>query len=269
MIHAVALVLYVGAFLFWLRFLLAGARGEGPRLASWLAGVGVVAHGAALSHYVLVYGELPLVGLGPALSSLSFSLGIGLIATVLVVRESARVGIVVVPLMVALEGVALAMGVVPAPMALDFQGAWFALHVTLAFVGYQGLALAFAAGLLFLAQFHEIKAKRLGSLFRFLPPLPVLDRVGRVGLWVGFGALTLALALGWAWTVRYRGTFQWTDPKIVWSVVSWLVFVYALWARRSPGGAYKGALAVVTGFGVVVVSFLVVRFTAMGTGLFL
>ena len=63
------------------------------------------------------------------------------------------------------------MGVEPAPADLDFQGAWFAMHVTFALAGVGGMALAGAAGTLYLLQFREIKSKRLGKLFQLQNPV--------------------------------------------------------------------------------------------------
>jgi HemX protein len=268
-LHQVAIVLYALALALWIRALLRGARGRGQAIAPWIAAGAVVVHMAALAAFVREFRELPLIGLGPVLSSLALLLGIGLVTTI-TVREATRVGIVLAPLILLLLGIGLAAGIRPSPEPLDFQGAWFALHVTFAIVGYQGMALAFAAGLLYLIQFHELKTKRLGRVFHFIPPLATLDTLVRAALWIGFVALTVALALGWAWTVRYRGSFQVSDPKVVWAVLSWAVFVAALLARR--GGERperRGAMAAVVGFGVVVVFFLVIRLLAVENGFFL
>ena len=69
MIHLLALILYLAAFLLWLRALMAGGR-TGGALPAWIAGAGVVTHVSALVAFTLGYGELPLVGLGPSLSML-------------------------------------------------------------------------------------------------------------------------------------------------------------------------------------------------------
>jgi ABC-type uncharacterized transport system permease subunit len=137
-------------------------------------------------------------------------------------------------------------------------------------LGYQGLAVAFAAGLLYLIQHHELKAKRLGRFYHFIPSLAALDQVGKIGLWVGFGCLTFALAFGWGWTVQHRGSLQVGDPKVLWAILSWGVFVGVLGSRL--GGErteYRGALAAVVGFGLVIGSYVILRLTAQASGLFL
>ena len=78
-------------------------------------------------------------------------------------------------------GVGMAVGVAPAGEAQAFQSIWLVLHVIFALVGYVGLTVAFAAGLMYLMQFRELKSKHFGAIFRFFPPLETLDRLGRLG----------------------------------------------------------------------------------------
>ena len=79
MIHLATLLFYIAAFLLWLRALLAGARGKAALTPGAVAAAGVLVHGIALARYTAVYGELPLAGFGPALSTLSFLIGVGLV----------------------------------------------------------------------------------------------------------------------------------------------------------------------------------------------
>jgi ABC-type transport system involved in cytochrome c biogenesis permease subunit len=112
--------------------------------------------------------------------------------------------------------------------------------------------------------------KRLGRLFRVIPPLATLETVGRVGLSIGFVALSLALAVGWAWTVQNRGSLEIEDPKVLWAVLSWVVFLGIFAARRGKGRSeYRSALAAVIGFAIVIGTYVALRVTTGGTGLFL
>lgn len=270
MLHYLALLLYIGAFVLWLRALARGGRGREASLAFGLAASGVAVHAAALALFTVEYGELPLAGLAPALSTLALLVGVGLMGT-LALGEASRVGIVLVPFMVLLEGTAAVLGVsAPAGPPLGFQGAWFALHVSLGLAAYGGMAVAFAAGALYLVQFHELKVKRLGRIFRFTPPLAALDRLVKMGLVTGFVCLTLTLALGWAWTVRFRQTFQVGDPKVLWGIFSWFILVTALSARLGSGRRERrGALGAVVGFGTVILAYVVLRVTLASKGFFL
>lgn len=259
MIHLTALTLYIAASGIWLRSFLSGDRGRLSAVASGVAAGAVALHALALAGFVVEHRQLPLSGLGPALSSLAFLLGLGLVA-VAFRGEVARVGIVVAPITAALQGVAAGVGVVPAPEVSGLGGPWFTLHVTLALVGYQGLTLASAAGLLYLIQFHELKSRRLGRLFRFIPPLATLDGLVRTGLLVGLGAMSLALPVGWAWADRYQGGVDWGDPKISWALLSWAALAAPLLGRRGKGaGAWRSSVMAVGGFVVVAAVYLVLR----------
>ncbi len=246
-----------------------GGRGRVPHIAFGVTAVGVLAHAVALVVYTTRYGQLPLVGLAPSLSTLAFLLGVGTVATI-GLGEVRRVGIVIMPGVIVLEGVAIYLGFEPVAQVLDFQGAWFAFHVTLAFGGLCGLALAFAAGLLYLVQLHELNAKRLGRLFQFTPPLARLDRLVRFGLVTGFAVFTIALALGWAWTVSFRNSLEPANPKVVWAVLIWFVFVAALGARAGGGlKERRSALTTAVGFVLIVVSYLTLRVASSDAGFFL
>jgi HemX protein len=234
-----------------------------------MAAAGVGMHALALAGFTIAYGQLPLVGLAPSLSTLALIIGAGLVAT-LGLGEGRRVGIVIVPGVIVLQGIAVSLGFEATPELLDFQGAWFVFHVTLAFLGLCGMALAFAAGLLYLVQLRELNTKRLGRLFQFTPPLATLDRLGRVGLVSGFSAFTLSIVLGWAWTVSFRHSLDQTNPKIVWAVLSWLVFVAALGSRAGGGlKERRSALTSVIGFTFIIVSYLALRLVSTDGGFFL
>ncbi|MEX0935312.1 MAG: cytochrome c biogenesis protein CcsA [Gemmatimonadota bacterium] len=269
MIHLLALAFYIGALVLWTSLLVRGPGERGASVATTISAVAVTVHAVGLGQYTFEHGELPFVGLGAVLSSLAFAGGLALLV-VLALREVSRLALALLPFIVLVQGTALILGIRPSPMSLDFQGAGFALHVGLAILGVQGLVVAFAAGVLYLVQHHELKAKRLGRLFSFIPPLATLDRVGRIGLWGGFVSLSLALVLGWGWTVQNRGSLEFGDPKVVWAVGCWMVFLGILGARRGRGRSeYRSALAAVVGFALVMGTYLALRLTSGEGGFFL
>jgi ABC-type transport system involved in cytochrome c biogenesis permease subunit len=236
----------------------ANGRSAPPRAAGYVLAAGVLAHLAALVGYTIRHDELPLAGLGPGLSTLTF-----LIALLLLGgggrRDGRPIGLVLAPLCALLLGAAVLIGVEPS-QRLAFRGVWFGLHVMLAFVGYACLALAFAAGLLYLLQFRELKEKRLGRVFRYFPSLTTLDMVGRRAIVVGFPGLSLGIALGWAWTLRYQQSLAFGDPQVIWGILTWFVFFALLFMRAGGAGRERrAALANVVGFLVVVTAYLVLR----------
>lgn len=267
-LHLAALLLY-GVAAGLLAVSLARSDRRLPRFATALAALAVAVHGGALAGYWARWGELPLVGLGPSLSTLAFLVGVGSVGVALL-RNGSPLGLVLVPVAALLVGVAQLVGVSPSGEPSAFRGAWFALHVLLALVGYAGLTVAFAAGLMYLLQFRELKGKRFGPVFRFFPPLETLERVGERALLVGFPSLSLALLLAWAWLASFSDPPAPGNPHVLWGVLSWFVLLAMLTAHRGGGQrGHRAALASVVGFTVVVVSYLLLRLQSGDGGAFL
>jgi ABC-type uncharacterized transport system permease subunit len=167
-IHILVFLAYTGAFGLWVYLLIRGSSTRGTASAAGLTVFATAFHLTALLSFWRSTGELPLVGPGAALSSLAFVGGVALVA-MLPMREGARVVLGLLPFILLLQGAALVVGIRLSPVTLDYQGSGFILHVTLAFLGFQGFAIAFAAGVLYLTQRHELKEKRFGRFFDFLP----------------------------------------------------------------------------------------------------
>jgi HemX protein len=230
-----------------------------PLAATWVLAAAVAAHAASLAAFHAEYGEPPLVGLGPSLSVLALLIALGSLGVATLARTG-PLGLVLVPVAAAVAAIAEVAGVRPSGEVLAFRGPWFIGHVVLAMAAYAALAVAFAAGLMYLLQFRELKGKRFGAVFRFFPPLDTLDRIGRVALMVGLALLTASLAVGWAWAERFGAPLTAGNPKVVWGVVTWLVFAAALMVRAGGGRrARRTAVASVAGFTVVVLAYLLLR----------
>ncbi|HEV2129702.1 MAG TPA: cytochrome c biogenesis protein CcsA [Longimicrobiaceae bacterium] len=267
-LHLFCLLLYSLAALL---LVLSLARGDRrlPRFATWVVALALTVHLGALAAYTARWEQLPLVGLGPVLSTLALLIGLGSLAAALL-GPTRPLGLVLVPMVALLVGVAAWVGIEPVGEPMAFGGIWFVLHVVFAVIGYAGLTLAFAAGLMYLLQFRELKSKRFGAIFRFFPPLETLDSLGRRGLLLGFPFLSLALVLGWAWTVTFQRSLEPRNPQVIWGVITWAVFVGALLARLGGGRrAHRAALASVVGFLVVVVAYLLLRVQLSRGGVFL
>jgi HemX protein len=267
-LHVAALVLYALAAALFVICLVREVARLAPFATGMLA-VGALVHAGALAVFLAQWGELPLVGLGPSLSTLAFLIAIGSLIVATVGRVG-PLGLVLVPVVALILVAALFVGVEPHGEARTYQSVWFVLHVLLAFVGYAGLTMAFAAGLMYLLQFRQLKSKRFGAIFRFSPPLETLDRIGVRALMIGFPALSLALLLASAWVIRFPEPLAPRNSHIVWGVLTWGVILAALLARAGGGRrGHRGALASVLGFVVVVLAFLLLRIGFPQGGAFL
>jgi len=247
---------------------LAGRR-TASGLPMWAVSAGVVAHAGGLLAYWLRWGEPPLAGLGPVLSSIGLLLALASVL-VSVAWRIGPIGLVLSPLAALLTGLAIAVGVAPAAAAPAPAGAAFLSHVVLAVLAYVAVAVAFAAGAMYLLQFRELKGKRFGAIFRFFPPLETLDRVGRAATVTAFVCISLALVIGWSLTLTAHGTLAPGNPQVIWGVLTWLVLLLILVARRGGGRReQRAAAASVLGFGVIVLAFVVLRVAVTQGGVFL
>lgn len=257
-LHALALLGYLAAAAVLATSLVRG-RATAPRSATLLLAGSLAIHTGALAFYTVQHGELPLVGLAPSLSTFALVVGLFLLAAQSL-RELRPIGLVVVPLMSVMVAVALVVGIAPSGAAPAFRGWWMSLHVVLAFIGFAGLAVACAGGLLYLLQLRELEGKHFGRVFRFLPSLDGLEGVMERALGVGLTALTGAILLGWAWTVRFRNSLDLGDPKVLWAVFAWVVMAVAFASRGGgPRRQRRSALVSVLGFGLVVLAYVVLR----------
>ena len=138
-----------------------------------------------------------------------------------------------------------------------FQSPLFAVHTLSAFLGYSALSVACCAGILYLVLHDQVVHKRMGGLFRRLPPLEDLDQLGFRTVLLGFLLLTVAIGVGAAWARSEWGVSWILEPKAVWALVSWAVYAVYLVVRGSRGWRGKRAAWLATaGFALSIAGFL-------------
>lgn len=266
--YAIAAVLYLAASVrYTIRF--ARAHSGTTALMAVFVYLAVSSHLLGVGLYWARFGEPPLVGLGPSLASLALLVGL---ATAGLARfVSARpLGLFLAPVAALLLVLALVVGIEPTGSALAFRGTWLVIHISAGFIGYAGWLVSATAGLMYLLQFRQLKHKNLGAVFEFFPPLETLDKLAEWALITGFCSMTLAIAIGWAWTIRFEGGFRWSDPKVIWGVLAWLAMLLAIWVRFSRARTPRqAALWNVVGFAVVLLAYLVARMIIPETPFFL
>ena len=143
----------------------------------------------------------------------------------------------------------------------NFRGGWVAIHVASMFLGYTGFFITFAAAAMYLIQERELKSKHVRPLFQRLPSLEVCDKLYYRSLVFGNVFLALGLITGFVWASRtWTGPWQY-DPKILATMVTWLIYLVLFSARASgtwPGR--RSAYGAIFGFAAVMVTFLGVTF---------
>ncbi|GAB6176664.1 cytochrome c biogenesis protein CcsA [Desulfobaculum senezii] len=163
-------------------------------------------------------------------------------------------------LLLYLSSVTLPGSKVLMPKAL--AGSFFMLHIGSLFFSLAFLAMAFAAGVLFIHLERKIKTKeKLTGFRKDLPSLNTFDRANYHAVVFGFPLYTVGLLSGFIW-----GRFAWGriitgDPKEVVSILIWLVYAYLFHQRLAVGWrGRKAALLAIAVFLFSVLSLVVVNF---------
>ncbi len=138
------------------------------------------------------------------------------------------------------------------------QSLWLPFHAGLSIVAYGFLGLAFCGGLMYLLQEWELKSKRLGYFFTRLPSLDALDQLNSHCLTAGFAFLTLGIVTGSIWARQAWGTYWQWDPKEVWSIITWFIYLIQFHQRLTVG--WRGRRAAV----MAILGFCSVIFTLWG-----
>ncbi|MGH9415947.1 MAG: cytochrome C assembly family protein [Terriglobales bacterium] len=148
--------------------------------------------------------------------------------------------LVVAPLICVMAAAALLpSGAHPASSAVAtslLHNGWIYVHIAFIFIGYAGLVVAMASGVLYLFAERGLKSKHHPiSPGSALPSLETLDRVGYRSLLVGFPLLTAGLVIGAYWADALFGGIRMSDPTVLLALLAWAIYLVLLFARWSAG----------------------------------
>jgi ABC-type uncharacterized transport system permease subunit len=119
---------------------------------------------------------------------------------------------------------------------------WLVAHIAALLMAYAALCFSLLASMLYLVQERRIKSKPKAGQdswwapFDWLPPLDTLERISHATLEFGFPCMTVRLVIGSVLAQETAlGAAYFADPKVVASFISWGVYVFLLFVRRSAG----------------------------------
>lgn len=137
-----------------------------------------------------------------------------------------------------------------------FTGGWMSLHAALILLAYGAFGLSSIAALMYLTQEHDLKFHKLRAVFSLMPPIQRLEVVvGRL-LLAGFILLTAGLLAGAFWLKQTYLVYFKEDPKILWSIFVWLLYLVLLvmrWQFAQRGRRF--AWGAIGGFAFVLLTF--------------
>jgi len=266
----VELLLLRGAAFFYLMATVAALVGISVRhdlpgrALRWLLTAGFVAHAAGLALRGQTVGNVPVTNFGEALSFLALLL-VGVFLLVQLRAPLVALGAVVSPLAFGLTFSAVALKGGAQPLPPELRSVWLPVHVGLSFLGDAVFALAFSASLLYLVQERRLKVHRGRGALRHLPSLETLDRVSHTCLKWGLVLLTLGITSGIVWAHEVWAGVWARDPKLLFTLFVWVLYVVLLQGRMTAGwrGRWAAQLTI-AGFAVLVMSLVGVNVLGLG-----
>ncbi|GBE02692.1 cytochrome c biogenesis protein CcsA [bacterium BMS3Bbin06] len=261
LLFELALTLYFAATIVGIVEFFKGSRAT-TTIMNALIGAGFVFHTANILMRLYVSGHLPITNLHEASSFFSWCI----VLLFFFIEYRYRIGLLGSFIMPVVFILMIASSILPRgikQLSPVLQSYWLGVHTFLAFLGDASFAMAAGIGVMYLVQEHFLKKKHLGSLFQRLPNLQVLDEINYRLITIGFPLLTLAILTGAIWAENAWGSYWRWDPKEVWSLITWFIYVLVLHVRLKLG--WKGKKAAILS----IIGFAVVLFTFFGVNLLL
>jgi cytochrome c-type biogenesis protein CcsB len=250
----IALVLYACGILLTIPSVIRRRPTLSPATLAAL-GLGLLLHAAALGTEAAEIYRLPVTDVRSALSFFSFLGTLAFFLVYLRYRITA-LGLFMLPLVFVLTLISALHPTRPFANPA-FRGGWLLTHIASIFLGYTAFFLTFVAAIMYLFQERELKSKRPRALYYRLPSLEVCDELYSRSLVFGLPFLSLGILTGFVWASRtWKGPWEF-DPKILASLVTWLIYLVLFSTRLS--GAWRGrraAYLAIFGFIAMMVTFL-------------
>ena len=265
--HLLPLILYAAAAAAYIAHF-AWRDPRTGRFATAILGGGLLAHTFLIGMQTVQVGHAPLVGTTAAISAFVWLLGLSYLYVEVATEERAMGMFVAILLVVLFLIPALDPVVNPRPAVL--RSPLFTFHVMSMLFAYASFALAFVLGVTYVLLFNEIKAKHLGFFYARLPSLQVLDVMNGRVVTIGWLFLTIGITIGGIWATQVQTSpdpraqaMSVADPKILVALLCWVVYSFALFARRAIGWSGKRAAVLTT------VAFVIVLLNFVPVGYFL
>ena len=238
------------------------------RLATWVAVVGLVGHGAGImmrwsESYRLGIGHAPLSNFYESLIFFGFSLAF--IYLVIEYKYKNRViGSFIMPLVfLAMAYASLSPQVDDRirPLIPALKSNWLIVHVMTSFFGYAAFAVAFGLSIMYLGKQTAPVSAGGGSWLDMFPDLRALDELTHQMVMFGFIFLTAGIITGAVWANSAWGHYWQWDPKETWSLITWFVYAALLHARvRWDWHGKRSAYLSILGFAAVMVTYFFVNY---------
>jgi len=238
------------------------------RTATTLLLFGALVHTFVIGMQTMEVRHVPFANPSRAISTFVWLLTLSYLYLELTTDERSM-GVFILPVVVALQVIpAIYPGTEYVDPVLDSP--WFWVHVSSLLFAYASFALAGMLGVTYMLQFKEIKKKHLGYFYTRLPSLQILDVMNSRAVTVGWFFLTIGVIVGVVWTAQARAlspgspnlqAMSLDDPKIFVAILTWAVYSFAVFARRTLGWTGRRAARLsALGFTFVMLNLLAINY---------
>jgi ABC-type transport system involved in cytochrome c biogenesis permease subunit len=238
------------------------------RAATTLLLLGALVHTFVIGMQTMEVRHVPFANPSRAISTFVWLLTLSYLYLELTTDERSM-GVFILPVVIGLQVIpAIYPGTEYADPVLDSP--WFWVHVSSLLFAYASFGLAGVLGLIYMLQFKEIKKKHLGYFYTRLPSLQILDVMNSRAVAVGWLFLTVGVIVGVVWTAEARAiapndpnlrAMSLDDPKIFIALLTWGVYSFAMFARRTLAWSGRRAARLsAIGFGFVMLNFLLINY---------
>ena len=257
---------YFGAFMLYLLMMVMGKDVFG-RLASWVTGLGFLAHTAAIvlrwvESYRLGIGHAPLSNMYESL--VFFAWTVILLYLIIEWRTKNRtLGAFVAPLaFLAMAYASFSTDNAIKPLVPALKSNWLISHVITCFFGYAAFGLSFGLSIMYLLKRLDSRDKH-NMFLNLIPGKGILEDLNYQMVVIGFLMLTLGIITGSVWAHSAWGSYWTWDPKETWSLITWLIYASVIHSRMVRG--WKGkriAILSIVGFACVLFTYFGVNYLA-------
>ncbi len=269
-IFLITVLVYLAASIFQVLYLLIGERSESTLFRnriSKIAFIGTVLGFALLTLFITLWwsrrGHFPMTHWTDSISFFAWAITLIYLIIVRLTRLHV-IGSFVIPLAFIIIFISYSFSRDTSALPENLETYWLVPHVTLILLAYAAFITAFAFGLLYLMAENKIRQKTLTAFQNFLPALGASDEIGFRCIILGVIFLTVGVAVGALWTQYIKEvTWRWLDPKVFFTVATWIIYVVQigirqLWGWRGRKAAYSE-----------IIGFVAVLCTYIGVNVFL
>lgn len=250
----ITFVFYIFSTLFYFAFLFS-KREKSAKAGYRIAFLGFLIHTVALLWRTVESGHAPFTNMFESLSFLAWA---SVLAYVIIegkfrIQKAGPYFMLIVIALMALASSPL-MPKEATPLVPALQSYWLWLHVSVTLLGEAFFAVAFITSIMYLvAESKKRKGIKTGL------SAEKLDSISYRCIAIGFPLFTLGgLVFGMIWAYKAWGRVWGWDPKEVWSLITWFVFVLYLHTRIVMG--WKGRRSAY----IAIFGFLAALFTYFG-----